>query len=43
MEEIEAKLLVRSDYLERIRSELLSTRSVGAYVLREPPDPVILI
>ncbi len=40
MEEIEAKLLVRSTEMERVKPELLSLRSVGPYALREPPDPV---
>jgi inorganic triphosphatase YgiF len=43
MEEIEAKLLVRSSDMERLKPELLSLRSVGPYVLREPPDPVTRI
>lgn len=43
MEEIEAKLLVRSSEMERIKCELLSRRSVGPYVLRKPSDPVTRI
>jgi inorganic triphosphatase YgiF len=43
MEEIEAKLLVRSGDMERVKPQLLSLQALGPYVVREPPDPLTRI